>query len=103
MDIYWESASWRWAVSLSVATITIHAIGVVVMRDPPRSRTSATIGRDLLRWRPGISGSIFSKEAGVERVSDSRGGRSCSGHLARRHFALCDLSGLFGKSKYKHG
>jgi hypothetical protein len=31
MDMYWESASWRWGVSLSVATITIRAIGVVSM------------------------------------------------------------------------
>ena len=32
---------------------------------------------DLLRWRPGISGSIFSKEAGVERELENPG-RLCS-------------------------
>jgi hypothetical protein len=31
MDIYYESASWTWGISLIVATITIHAIGVVMM------------------------------------------------------------------------
>ena len=31
MDIYYESASWMWGSSLIVATITIHAIGVVIM------------------------------------------------------------------------
>jgi Ion channel len=31
MDIYYESASWMWGISLIVVTITIHAIGVVSM------------------------------------------------------------------------
>jgi hypothetical protein len=31
MDIYHESASWMWGISLIVVTITIHAIGVVSM------------------------------------------------------------------------
>ena len=31
MDIYYESASWMWGISLIVATVTIHAIGVVMM------------------------------------------------------------------------
>jgi hypothetical protein len=31
MDIYYESASWMCGISLIVATITIHAIGVVMM------------------------------------------------------------------------
>jgi Ion channel len=31
MDVYYESASWMWGISLIVVTITIHAIGVVMM------------------------------------------------------------------------
>jgi hypothetical protein len=31
MDIYYESASWMWGVSLIVVTITAHATGVVSM------------------------------------------------------------------------
>ena len=31
MNIYYESASWMWGISLIVATIAIHAMGVVLM------------------------------------------------------------------------
>ena len=31
MDVYSESVSWMWGLSLTVATITIHAAGVVSM------------------------------------------------------------------------
>ena len=31
MDIYYQSASWMWGISLIVATIAIHAMGVVLM------------------------------------------------------------------------
>jgi hypothetical protein len=31
MDIYYESASWMWGISLIVVSVTIHAIGVVMM------------------------------------------------------------------------
>ena len=64
---------------------------------------------DLLRWRPGISGSIFSKEAGVERVSDSRRGEVALDiwRAAISHYAISavysenpeDERGVAGRSK----
>ena len=48
MDIYYQSASWMWGISLIVATIAIHAMGVVLM---------ALVGAILLL--PGICGVIM--------------------------------------------
>ena len=78
------------------------AVASVAELHEGHASTSATIGRICCVGDQGFP-VVFSRKKQALSGFRTPAGRSCSGHLARRHFALCDLSGLFGKSKTSTG